>query len=150
MAGLNRVMLIGRIGKEPDTFAFEDGTKKISFSLATTESYRDKSTNEWKDITDWHNIVAYRYLAERNVAKGDLIYVEGKIKTRKYTDKDGNNRYTTEVVAERFNMLSRYQPHEGNYQGGGQKTSATETPSPSTQPATPPAATTEPEDDLPF
>ena len=143
-------MLIGRIGKEPDTFTFEDGTKKISFSLATTESYRDKSSGEWKDITDWHNIVAYRYLAERNVAKGDLIYVEGKIKTRKYTDKDGNNRYQTEVVAERFNMLSKYQPSEGNYQSGAQKTSAVETPSPAAQPTAPPAAKPEAEDDLPF
>jgi len=149
MAGLNRVMLIGRIGKDPDTFAFEDGTKKISFSLATTESYRDKSSGEWKDITDWHNIVAYRYLAERNVAKGDLIYVEGKIKTRKYTDKDGNNRYTTEVVAERFNMLSKFQQSEGNYQGGGQK-QATEENDTISASSTKPTDTESQEDDLPF
>jgi single-strand DNA-binding protein len=143
-------MLIGRIGKEPDTFTFDDGTKKISFPLATTESYRDKSTGEWKDITDWHNIVAYRYLAERNVAKGDLIYVEGKIKTRKYNDKDGNTRYLTEIVAERFNMLSKYQPSEGgNYQSSSPTTSHTET---SASPATTDTSTktAEPEDDLPF
>jgi single-strand DNA-binding protein len=112
MAGLNKVFLIGRIGKDPDTFQFEDGTKKISFSLATTESYRDRSTDEWKDITEWHNIVGYRYLAERNVAKGDLIFVEGKIKARKYKDKDGNDRYVTEIVAEKINMLSRNQAGE--------------------------------------
>ena len=110
MAGLNKVLLIGRIGKDPDTFQFEDGTKKISFSLATTESYRDRSTDEWKDITEWHNIVGYRYLAERNIAKGDLIFVEGKIKARKYKDKEGNDRYVTEIVAEKLNMLSRNQP----------------------------------------
>ena len=149
MAGLNRVILVGRIGKEPDTYSFEDGTKKISFSLATTESYRDKSTGEWKDITDWHNIVGYRYLAERNLAKGDLIYVEGKIKTRKYTDKEGNNRYLTEIVAERFNMLAKYQPSEGNYQGGTQKPAAQKTPSPTENPSTS-SGTEEPEDDLPF
>ena len=113
MAGLNKVILIGRIGKDPDTYQFEDGTKKISFSLATTESYRDRTTDEWKDITEWHNIVGYRYLAERNVAKGDLVYVEGKIKTRKYKDKEGNDRYLTEIVAEKLNMLSRYQAGEG-------------------------------------
>lgn len=113
MAGLNKVFLIGRIGKDPETFQFEDGTKKISFSLATTESYRDRTTEEWKDITEWHNIVGYRYLAERNVAKGDLVYVEGKIKARKYKDKDGNDRYVTEIVAEKLNMLSRYQAGEG-------------------------------------
>ena len=149
MAGLNRVMLIGRIGKEPDTFTFEDGTKKISFSLATTESYRDKSTGEWKDITDWHNIVAYRFLAERNLAKGDLIYVEGKIKTRKYTDKDGNNRYLTEIVAERFNMLSKYQSSEGNYHQENKTGNTGEAPSQPQKTETQPAAET-PEDDLPF
>lgn len=141
-------MLIGRIGKEPDTFSFEDGTKKISFSLATTESYRDKSSGEWKDITDWHNVVAYRYLAERNLAKGDLIYVEGKIKTRKYTDKDGNNRYLTEVVAERFNMLSKYQPSEGNYQSGRQKQEEDQTSSPASESNGPEPENQE--DDLPF
>lgn len=117
MAGLNKVILIGRIGKDPDTFQFEDGTKKISFSLATTESYRDRSTDEWKDITEWHNIVGYRYLAERNVAKGDLVYVEGKIKARKYKDKDGNDRYITEIVAEKLSMLSRYQAGERTSMG---------------------------------
>jgi single-strand DNA-binding protein len=114
MAGLNKVILIGRIGKDPDTYQFEDGTKKISFSLATTESYRDKTVNEWKDITEWHNVVGYRYLAEKNIAKGDLVYVEGKIKSRKYNDRDGNERYITEIIAEKINMLSRYQQTEGN------------------------------------
>lgn len=113
MAGLNKVILIGRIGKDPETFQFEDGTKKINFSLATTESYRDRTTDDWKDITEWHNIVGYRYLAEKNVAKGDLIYVEGKIKSRKYTDRDGNERYVTEIIAEKINMLSRYQAADG-------------------------------------
>lgn len=113
MNGLNKVILIGRVGKDPDTFQFDDGTKKMSFPLATTESYRDKNTDEWKDITEWHNIVGYRYLAERNIAKGDLIYVEGKIKSRKYTDKDGVEKYVTEILAEKINMLSRYQQNEG-------------------------------------
>lgn len=118
MAGLNKVFLIGRIGKDPETFQFEDGTKKINFSLATTESYRDRSTEEWKDITEWHNIVGYRYLAERNVAKGDLVFVEGKIKARKYKDKDGNDRFITEIVAEKLNMLSRYQAGESRNTSG--------------------------------
>lgn len=114
MAGLNKVILIGRIGKDPDTYQFEDGTKKISFSLATTESYRDKVANEWKDITEWHNVVGYRYLAEKNIAKGDLVYIEGKIKSRKYNDRDGNERYITEIIAEKINMLSKYQQTEGS------------------------------------
>lgn len=114
MAGLNKVFLIGRIGKDPDTFTFDDGTKKISFSLATTESYRDRASGEWKDTTEWHNIVGYRYLAERNIAKGDLVYVEGKIKNRKYNDRDGNERYITEILAEKINMLAHPQGSDGN------------------------------------
>ncbi len=145
MAGLNRVILVGRVGKDPETYSFEDGTKKISFSLATTESYRDKATGEWKDITEWHNIVGYRYLAERNIAKGDLIYVEGKIKTRKYTDKEGNNRYVTEIVAERINMLARYQP--GERSTVAQPTGTTEQ---APQPSTEAPAPAEEGDDLPF
>jgi single-strand DNA-binding protein len=149
MAGLNKVILIGRIGKDPDTFQFDDGTKKISFSLATTESYRDKTSNDWKDITEWHNIVGYRYLAEKNVAKGDLIYVEGKIKSRKYKDRDGNERYMTEIIAEKLNMLSRYQAGEGRSQNTYQTPQTQEIPT-----ATPIAASNNEEnndaDDLPF
>lgn len=118
MAGLNKVILIGRVGKDPDTFQFDDGTKKMSFSLATTESYRDKS-GEWRDSTEWHNIVGYRYLAEKSIAKGDLLYVEGKIKSRKYNDKDGNERYITEIVSEKINILIRQQAGQsGNYNTG--------------------------------
>ena len=103
------MILIGRIGKDPETYSFEDGTKKISFSLATTESYRDRNTGSWVDQTEWHNIVGYRFLAEKNFAKGDLVYVEGKIKTRKYNDKDGNERYITEILSEKINILTRSQ-----------------------------------------
>jgi len=145
MAGLNKVFLIGRIGKDPDTFQFEDGTKKISFSLATTESYRDKTTNEWKDITEWHNIVGYRYLAERNIAKGDLIFVEGKIKLRKYKDKEGNDRYVTEIVAEKINMLSRNQAGENR---GTETSTSDSTQTNDTSPA--PNESAEADDDLPF
>lgn len=107
MAGLNKVILIGHLGKDPDTFTFDDGTKKSSFPLATTESYKNRE-GEWQDKTEWHNIVGYRYLAEKNIVKGDLIYVEGKIKTRKYQDKDTKaDRYLTEIIAEKINILSR-------------------------------------------
>lgn len=107
MAGLNKVILIGHLGKDPDTFTFDDGTKKSSFPLATIESYKNRE-GEWQDKTEWHNIVGYRYLAEKNIVKGDLIYVEGKIKTRKYQDKDTKaDRYLTEIIAEKINILSR-------------------------------------------
>lgn len=153
MAGINKVILIGHIGKDPDTFTFDDGTKKISFSMATTESYRDRNTNEWRDQTEWHNIVGYRYLAEKNIAKGDLIYVEGKIKNRKYNDRDGNERYITEILAEKINMLAHPRGIDGNSQAGtddiskpiSNSTSNIESVEPSSA-----ESSEKPEDDLPF
>jgi len=124
MAGLNKVMLIGRIGKDPEVFTFDSGAKKISFSVATTESYRDKNTNEWVDQTDWHNVAGYRYLAEKNFAKGDLVYVEGKIKNRKYQDKDGNDRYYTEVVADKINIIVRAGAGSPGYQSSNNQAEA--------------------------
>ncbi len=144
MAGLNKVMLIGRIGKDPDTFTFENGNKKISFTLATTESYRDKEGN-WVDQTEWHNIAGYRYLADKNVAKGDLVYVEGKIKTRKYQDKEGNDRYVTEIVADKINIIIRRNAEGNSYQSNNTPSSDSNSDMGSDIPA---EAT--PEDDLPF
>lgn len=140
MAGLNKVILIGRIGKDPDIFQFDDGTKKMNVSLATTESYRDKS-GEWKDSTEWHNVVGYRYLAEKSIAKGDLVYVEGKIKSRKYTDKDGVEKYITEIVADKINILTRHQASGNNY-NQQQSDQDNHTANPATKEA--------PDDDLPF
>lgn len=118
MAGLNKVILIGHLGKDPDTFTFDDGTKKASFSLATTESYKSSDGN-WQDKTEWHNIVGYRYLAEKNIVKGDLVYVEGKLKTRKYQDKETKgDRYLTEIIAEKINILSRKE--DRGYSNAGQ------------------------------
>jgi len=146
MAGINKVILIGRIGKDPEIYTFDDGTKKISFSLATTENYRDK-TGEWVDQTEWHNIIGFRYLAEKNLAKGDLIYVEGKIKTRKYTDRDGNEKYITEIIAEKINILTRYQPGNQTYSGNTTEKSDTAQPQQNIQPD---QTAGESPDDLPF
>ena len=148
MAGLNKVILIGRIGKDPETYSFEDGTKKISFSLATTESYKDRNTGSWVDQTEWHNIVGYRFLAEKNFAKGDLVYVEGKIKTRKYNDKDGNERYITEILSEKINILTRSQ---SNAEPMGSSSTYKDEPSAPTE-KTAETSSNEPEieDDLPF
>jgi single-strand DNA-binding protein len=146
MAGLNKVMLIGNIGKDPEVYVFDNGNKKISFSLATTESYLDKNTNEWVEQTEWHNIAGYRYLADKNFAKGDMVYVEGKIKTRKYTDKDQNERYITEIVADKINILIRRSAENAAYSGG--QPAAPQKPETNTgNAADVPAA---PDDDLPF
>ncbi|NCU33294.1 MAG: single-stranded DNA-binding protein [Candidatus Moranbacteria bacterium] len=115
MAGLNKVILIGNLGRDPEVMTFENGVKKASFSLATTESYRDKEGN-WVDVTDWHNVVLWRWMAEKNLIKGDQIYIEGKLKTRSYDDKDGNKRYITEVVADRVLKLSGRREQSGPMQ----------------------------------
>ena len=147
MAGLNKVILIGHIGKDPDVYVFDNGNKKISFPLATTESYRNRESNEWVEQTEWHNIAGYRYLADKTFAKGDLVYVEGKIKTRKYTDKDQNERYITEIIADKINILSRKSGESTTYTGDVPSSSAQKTnPATPAEPDTAPA----PDDDLPF
>ena len=109
MAGLNKVMLIGNLGKDPEVRSLESGVPVATFSLATSESYKDKEGNR-QTATEWHNIVVWRGLAqvaEKYLKKGSQIYVEGKLKTRNWQDKEGNTRYTTEIVADNFTMLGR-------------------------------------------
>lgn len=107
MASLNKVMLIGRLGKDPEVISFDNGGKKMSVSLATTERYRDRN-GEWVEQTDWHNLVSWGNLAldiaekRRNYVKGDLIYVEGRLKTRQYVDSQNVTRYVTEVVVDKM------------------------------------------------
>ena len=107
MAGVNKVILIGNLGKDPDIFSFENGVKKASFPLATTESYKDKEGNR-VDQTEWHNIVLWRGLAEvaeKYLNKGKQIFLEGRIRTRSWDDKDGNKRYITEILGDNMTML---------------------------------------------
>ena len=101
------MILVGNLGKDPEIQSFDNGVKKASFSMATTESYKGKDGNK-VDTTEWHNIVLWRTLAEtaeKWLKKGQQIYLEGKIKTRSYDDKDGNKRYITEIVGDSFTML---------------------------------------------
>ena len=105
MAGINKVILVGNLGKDPEVMTYENGVKRAAFSLATTESYKDKSDN-WVEQTEWHNIVLWRWLAEKNLIKGDKIYLEGKIKTRSWDDENGNKRYTTEIQGEKVLKIS--------------------------------------------
>ncbi len=112
---LNRVMLIGRLGKDPEVRRLESGAAVAKFSIATDESYKDKDGNKVEQ-TEWHNIVVWRSqaeIAEKYLKKGMLIYVEGKLTTREYTDKDNQKKYFTEVVANNFRML------ESKNSGGG-------------------------------
>ncbi|MGP8231680.1 MAG: single-stranded DNA-binding protein [Methylovirgula sp.] len=107
MAGsVNKVILIGNLGRDPEVRRLNSGDSVVSFSLATTESWRDKASGERKDRTEWHNVVIYNEnlgrIAEQYCKKGAKIYLEGQLQTREYTDKDGNQRRTTEVVLQRF------------------------------------------------
>ena len=103
---VNKVILIGNLGRDPEVRTMPSGDKMVSFSLATTESWRDKNTGERRDKTEWHNIVIFNEnlgrVAEQYCKKGSKIYIEGQLQTREYQDKDGNQRRATEVVLQRF------------------------------------------------
>ena len=108
MASLNKVMLIGNLGKDPEVRYTASGQAVAGFSLATTEKFKGKS-GEWEERTEWHNITLWGKLAEiagEYLAKGKTVYIEGRLQTRKWQDKSGNDRYTTEVVGDKMQMLS--------------------------------------------
>jgi len=107
---VNKVILIGNLGKDPEIRRLENGAIVASFSIATSESFTDKNSGEKKEITDWHDIVLWRGLAEiaeKFIRKGTKIYVEGKLKKRSWQDKEGNTKYNTEVIGEELTILSR-------------------------------------------
>jgi len=116
MASVNKVILIGHLGADPEIRRFSEEASVANFRMATTESYKDKN-GDWQDKTEWHNIVAWRFLAERvekYLKKGMQVYVEGKLTTRSWDDKDGVKRYTTEIVASTITILGK---RESNDQG---------------------------------
>ena len=143
---VNKVILIGNLGKDPDVRHLENGATVANFPIATSENYKDRKTGEKVSQTEWHNIVVWRGLAditERYLKKGDKVYIEGKLRTRSWQDQDGNTKYTTEVVADNLTMLGK---------------SADNSTSPPSQPAAATSSTTQNEDfsgpddsdDLPF
>ena len=111
MAGsVNKVILIGNLGKDPEVRYLESGVPVAKFPIATSESFKDKNTGEKREITDWHNIVIWRGLAqvaEKYLKKGMKVYIEGKLKTRSWQDENNQTKYTTEIVADQMTMLSR-------------------------------------------
>jgi len=143
---INKVILIGNLGRDPEVRRLESGVAVAKLAVATNESYKDKN-DQWQTATEWHNVIFWRNLAERaerDLKKGSLIYVEGKLTHRKWQDKEGNDRYSTEVVANTFRMMEKREASA--YQGNNQ--SAQEPVAKATTPATPAAA--EGDDDLPF
>jgi single-strand DNA-binding protein len=109
MKGLNKVMLIGNVGADPVLKTIEGDVKVARFSIATSESYKDEN-GKLNTSTEWHNIILWRGLAsfaEKHVHKGSMLFVEGKIKTRSYEDKEGVKKYVTEIIAENINLLDK-------------------------------------------
>lgn len=108
MRGINRVILIGTLGKDPETKTFPNGGSLTQFSIATSESWTDKSTGERKEQTEWHNIVLQNKLgeiAQQYLRKGSKVYIEGSLNTRKWTDQNGQERYTTQIKGQQMQML---------------------------------------------
>lgn len=137
--GLNKVMLIGHLGGDPELRYTENNIPVVSFSVATNESYKDQN-GKLVERTEWHRIVAWRKLAElfgEYLKKGSKVYLEGKLQTRAWEDKEGNKRYTTEIVVNDFTFL------DSKGAGGDQQSSGEHAPPP-------PEPTREKEDDLPF
>ncbi|MBA3008437.1 MAG: single-stranded DNA-binding protein [Proteobacteria bacterium] len=117
---LNKVMLIGHLGKDPEIRATQSGTSVVTFTMATTERWKDKD-GQMQEITEWHRVVAWRKLAEicgNYLHKGSKVYIEGKLQTRKWQDQNGNDKYTTEIVANEMKMLDSKGSAEGGYSGG--------------------------------
>lgn len=107
---LNKVFLIGNVGKDPDVRHLEGGASVASFTLATTERFRERGSGETKELTEWHNIVAWRQLAdlaENFIRKGSQIFVEGRIRSRSWDDQNGQKRYVTEILADSIQLLGR-------------------------------------------
>ncbi len=145
MAGVNKVILVGRVGADPEIKTFDSGDKLVRFSLATSEKYKDKEGNQ-QEITEWHNVVVRREglvgVVQQYVRKGSQIYVDGKLRTRSWDDQSGGKRYTTEIIMETLQLLGS---------APGQSTSAPSSessPSRGSESSQPPIGDID--DDLPF
>jgi len=144
MAAVNKVILVGNLGKDPEIRYLQDGTAVANFSIATTRKWKDRGTGEEKSQTEWHRIVAFRRLGEicgEYLSKGKQVYIEGRLQTREWEDKDGNRRWTTEIVAREMQMLGSRESGLGNRDADQYQ--------PQGMPGRP-SDQNEPEDDIPF
>ena len=151
MASVNKVILVGNLGADPETRYLSNGDAVANIRMATSETWNDKATGEKREMTEWHRVVFYRRLAEivgQYLKKGSSVYIEGRIRTRKWQDKEGQERYTTEIEASEMKMLGARQ---GASASGGETEYGSSQPSPA--PTAPPKkAPPDPEegDDPPF
>ncbi len=153
MASVNKVIIVGNLGKDPEVRYMPNGEAVANITVATTDSWKDKTTGEKREATEWHRVVFYRKLAEiagQYLKKGSQVYIEGALKTRKWQDKEGHERYTTEINADTMQMLGRREgsgsPDYEQRSTGGARPTSTE------KPAQQPASSTmnDFEDDIPF
>ncbi|MCF8178353.1 MAG: single-stranded DNA-binding protein [Sulfuritalea sp.] len=152
MASVNKVILVGNLGRDPEVRYTPNGDSITNITIATTDSWKDKATGEKKEATEWHRVVFFGKLAEiagQYLKKGRQVYVEGALRTRKWTDKEGQDRYTTEIVANEMKMLGSREgmsdaPPRESAGGGGNR--------PAAAPAAQPAGNNfnDFEDDIPF
>jgi single-strand DNA-binding protein len=154
MAGsVNKVILVGNLGQDPEVVSLNDGNKIVKFSLATSERWKDRNTGEQRDRTEWHRVVIFNEnlgrIAEQYLRKGSSVYLEGQIQTRKWQDQQGQDRYTTEVVLARYRgeltLLSGRNDQLGSSGGDGMSSM----PSSSSAPSAPPMSGSV-DDDIPF
>lgn len=120
MSGINKVIILGNVGNPPETRSFDSGDTVTNFSVATSEKWKDKTTGKSKESTEWHRVSCFGKLsdiASKYVKKGDKIYVEGSLRTRKWTDASGVEKYSTEIKAEKIELLGQ----KPNQQSGGQQ-----------------------------
>lgn len=155
MSGVNKVILVGNLGADPEIRHLQNGVSVANFRIATSETFKDRQTGERREQTEWHNVVAWRGLAEiteKFLRKGSKVYVEGKLRTRKW-EKDGIDRYTTEIVADDMTLLDRPSGERDGQDGRSyQGQSAPSAPASGTQPRQAPVGASTPNDmdDLPF
>ena len=144
--GVNKVILVGNLGADPEVKYMPNGNAVANVTLATSESWKDKQSGENREKTEWHRVVFFRRLAEiagEYLKKGSQVYIEGKLQTRKWQDKNGNDRYTTEIIANEMQML-------GGRGGGGSADFGGAAASQSAPAAAPAATTDDFDDDIPF
>ncbi len=156
---INKVILVGNLGRDPEIRTTQDGKEIANLSVATTDSWRDKATGERRERTEWHRVVIFSdgliNIVKNYIKKGSKVYVEGALQTRKWVDQSGAERYSTEVVLQGFNgtltMLDRREGGGGASAGGGFNDSSKEYGQPSSKPAEKaPAAAEEIDDEIPF
>ncbi len=152
--GINKVIIVGNLGKDPETRYMPSGSAVTNINVATSEGWKDKESGEQQERTEWHRIVLFNRLGEiagEYLRKGSKVYIEGRLRTRKWQDQSGNDRYTTEIVASEMQMLDS----RGGNSGGGSYDNAA--PAPAAKSAAPKSAATQPagvdddfDDDIPF